>query len=200
MSTASAPRRPSTVVLVGNPRPGSRTGALASLLAELLPPDLVAGRPTVLELGELVAVSFGAEPAVPTAPHPDPWAVVRGADLLLVATPTYKGTYSGLLKLFLDQFRAGDLSGTTAVPVAVAGHVAHRRSVVETLTTLLQELGARVPAPGIGLLEKDIPSAAHLVSRWVEEHAATLRDSVADATAATDEARETVAATTGGVR
>ena len=34
-------------------------------------------------------------------------ARVGEADLVVVASPTYKGTYTGLLKLFLDRFADG---------------------------------------------------------------------------------------------
>ena len=38
-----------------------------------------------------------------------------------VRIPTYKATYTGLLKLFLDQFSAGELHGTTAVALMLGG-------------------------------------------------------------------------------
>ena len=38
-------------------------------------------------------------------------AAVGAADLVVVASPTYKGTYTGLLKLFLDRFAADGLRG-----------------------------------------------------------------------------------------
>jgi FMN reductase len=38
-------------------------------------------------------------------------AAVSAAELVVVASPTYKGTYSGLLKLFLDRFVADALRG-----------------------------------------------------------------------------------------
>ena len=42
---------------------------------------------------------------------------VSSADLLVVAQPTYKATYTGLLKLFLDQLPGDGLRGVTAVPL-----------------------------------------------------------------------------------
>ena len=38
--------------------------------------------------------------------------VLDAGELLVIATPTYKGTYTGLLKLFLDQFGASGLAGS----------------------------------------------------------------------------------------
>ena len=42
-------------------------------------------------------------------------AEVGDADLVVVASPTYKATYTGLLKLFLDRFAGG--TGLTGVAV-----------------------------------------------------------------------------------
>lgn len=193
----------STVILVGNPRAGSRTSTLAATLAGALTeqlPGAGADAPEVLELADLVAVSFSAEPAVPSAPHPDPWAAVREADLLLVATPTYKGTYTGLLKLFLDGYQAGDLAGVVAVPVAIAGKPDHQASVGSTLRDLLVELGAAVPAPPLVLLEPQVPDADGHVAAWVGTHAPALSAALADRSAAAGaEPAETLSAT-GAVR
>ena len=103
-----------TVVVVGNPKPASRTRQAGELVAERLtgsPPD------TVIELAELGAALLGwGDPAVDAAKQ-----AVAGADLVIFASPTYKATYTGLLKLFLDQFGAGELHGTTAVALMLGG-------------------------------------------------------------------------------
>jgi FMN reductase len=50
----------------------------------------------VIDLG--VGLLEWGEPAVAEAV-----AALQAADVAVVASPTYKGTYTGLLKLFLDQ-------------------------------------------------------------------------------------------------
>lgn len=157
-----------TVVLVGNPRAGSRTRALAeavtdALLTRLDKVDSV----QVLELAEIVGVSFGPEPAHGSAPGADPFDAVRSARLLVVATPAYKGSYTGLLKVFLDQFPAGALADVVAVPVAVAASPAHAQATASALRDLLVELGAHVPAPPLAVLETRLAAAADVASEWV---------------------------------
>ena len=139
------------VVLVGNPRPGSRTRSVAERLAT----ELGADAAVVLELADLSGVTWTAEPAVPAAADEQALDTVRAARILIVATPSYKGTYTGLLKLFLDRFEAQALAGVTAIPVAVAGSPDHASATAADLARLLGELGAEVPAT-VALLESQL--------------------------------------------
>ncbi|MEN3308739.1 MAG: reductase [Micromonosporaceae bacterium] len=172
------------VLLIGNPRLGSRTRTLAETVARALTAALERTGTSlrgsqVLELGEIVGVSFGPGPAHGGGSVADPFAVVRDARLLVVATPTYKGTYTGLLKIFLDQYGAGALAGTVAVPVAIAASPAHRESVAVALTALLAELGAGVAAPAVALLEPEIAAADRLATEWAARHGAAIAEALA---------------------
>ncbi len=84
-------------VVVGNPKPQSRTLTAATYVARELAgrePDLV------VDLAELGARLLDwKDPTVAELV-----AEVGAADLVVVASPTYKATYTGLLKLFLDRF------------------------------------------------------------------------------------------------
>lgn len=136
MSTTS----PELVVLVGNPRAGSRTRAVAEHVASFLP----SAPAVVLDLAELAGVSWTSEPGVAAQPVDDAVDLVRGARHLVVATPSYKGTYTGLLKLFFDRFPHLGLEGVAALPIAVAASPAHATATADDLTRLLRELGAHV--------------------------------------------------------
>lgn len=156
MSTTS----PDLVVLVGNPRPGSRTRALAERVA-----SLVQLTPTVvLDLADLTGVTYSGDPVA--AAHPNEAAIdqVREAAVLIVATPSYKGTYTGLLKLFLDRLPHRGLEGVIALPIAVAGSPAHAAATATDLGRVLDELGARIPTR-LALLESQLerPDLAHAV-------------------------------------
>jgi FMN reductase len=169
------------VVLIGNPRPGSRTRVLGEAVAGALRTVLTgAGPAQVLELAEIVGVTFGPEPARGGGGVPDPFATVRDARLLVVATPTYKATYTGLLKVFLDQYGPGALAGTVAVPVAIAAAPAHRDSVAAALTALLVELGASVPAPALALLEPEFAAADQVAAEWAARHGPVIARALAD--------------------
>lgn len=163
------------VELIGNPRTGSRTRALAdavaqALLAALSGTGVTLSGSATLELADIVAVTFGPAPAVPRSPVDNPHETVRSARLLIVATPTYKGTYTGLLKVFLDQYGHRELAGTVAIPVSIAASEAHRESVGVALTSLLDELGANVPAPPLSVLEPDAADPEQAARDWVDRH------------------------------
>ncbi|NJC72275.1 NADPH-dependent oxidoreductase [Planosporangium thailandense] len=169
------------VELIGNPRAGSRTRAFADAVTAELTGRLAragspSGRPRVLELAEIAAVTFGPRPARAVAPLDDPFAPVREARLLVVATPTYKGSYTGLLKVFLDQFGPGDLAGAVAVPVAVAASPAHLAAVTTALRDLLVELGADVPAHPPAVLESRLTAPTEVAAEWAAWHAGEVTD------------------------
>jgi len=102
-------------------------------------------------------------------------ATVLASDLLVVASPTYKGTYSGLLKTFLDRLGTGSLArGTAAVPILLGGAPNHQLAIDVHFTPLLYELGARVPIRGLFVLESEVPEFSKTAAAWAEAHAGAL--------------------------
>jgi FMN reductase len=137
-------------VVVGNPKPKSRTYQAAHLVAERL-----AGRPADLsiDLTELgPALLDWADPGIAELV-----AAVQAADLVIVASPTYKGSYTGLLKLFLDRFGAGSMTGT-AVALMLGGHWKHALAPELLLKPVLVEIGATCPAAGLFLVDSELES------------------------------------------
>jgi FMN reductase len=138
-------------VVVGNPKPRSRTYHAAHLVAERL-----AGRPADLsiDLSDLgPALLDWADPEVAALV-----ATVQAADLVVVASPTYKGSYTGLLKLFLDRFGAASMTGT-AVPVMLGGHWKHALAPELLLKPILVEIGATCPTAGLFLLDSELDTS-----------------------------------------
>lgn len=152
------------VVLVGNPRSGSRTSAVAAAVAEAIREVADDVEVRTIELADAIAVSLDGTVARPPAPQPDLFEIVRSARVLVVATPSYKGSYTGLLKLLFDQLPHQSLAGRAAVPVAIAGSPAHLRTTTADLIRLLTELGATVPAT-VELLESELADAGPHITR-----------------------------------
>lgn len=147
------------VVVVGNPKPNSRTRAAAELIVEKL-----TGAPPahVVDVVDLGAGLLGwGDPKVAEAKE-----IVKSADLLVVASPTFKATYTGLLKLFLDQFGAGELGQVTTFPLMLGGSYAHALAPELTLRPVLVEIGASCPAPSLYLLDSEYETSEDL-EKWL---------------------------------
>jgi FMN reductase len=149
----------SVAVVVGNPKPRSRTYQAAHLVAERL-----AGRPADLSI-DLTDVGAAlldwSDPGVAGLV-----ASVQASELVVVASPTFKASYTGLLKLFLDRFGGGSLAGVTAVPVMLGGHWKHALAVELQLKPVLVEIGATCPTAGLFLPESEFAGSDTLDS-WL---------------------------------
>jgi FMN reductase len=147
------PDFPRTAVVVGNPKPQSRTLAAAVHVARELTgadPDLVVDLATwgsaLLDWQDAGVAQLVAD--------------VGDADLVIVACPTYKGTYTGLLKLFLDRFAVDGLRGV-AVPMMLGAGAQHSLAPELSLRPVLIEIGATVPCRALHVLDSryDDPGA-----------------------------------------
>ena len=158
------------VVLSGNPRPESRTLRLAKAVGDGIGDKL--GRPTATAIDVATATTidvatFGTRLLAPDAEVVAAVAALRAADVLVVATPTYKGTYTGVLKVLLDQLPSQGLAGVVAVPVATAGIEQQALATTRHLRELLTELGAIVVAPGLAVIEAQLADVPAVVTDYL---------------------------------
>jgi FMN reductase len=151
----------SVVVVVGNPQAGSRTRTAAEVVAALAAGgaavdtiDLAEHGPALLEWGSREVADLKAQ--------------VLGASLLVIASPTYKAAYTGLLKLFLDQFGSGELGGLPTVPVMTGGSALHGLAVEVHLRPVLVEIGASCPTRGLFLFGPDVDDPGPAIATWWE--------------------------------
>jgi FMN reductase len=79
----------------------------------------------------------------------DALAAVSSARIVIVGTPVYRASYSGLLKVFFDLFTMDALDGKVAIPIATGGGPAHQLVIDHALRPLLASVGAQVVATGI---------------------------------------------------
>ena len=160
------------VVVAGNPKPQSRTLAAARQAAAAITGAAgLAGGYQVADLSGLGPRLLRPEPSPAVE---DALEQVTGADVVLVASPTYKGTYTGLLKVFLDRLPHRALDGVTALPLLVMGAPQHALAVDVYLRPLLLELGATVPVPGLALLESELANPESVLLPWAARAAAMI--------------------------
>lgn len=162
----------SIVVLVGNPQPLSRTRLVAEELARQLADRSGADVEATIDLADVSSSLFRFP-----APEVDELLErVATADVLIVASPTYKATYTGLLKAFLDRYDAGALARVTAVPILTIGAPTHALAVEHGLRPLLVELGASAPTRGLAFPAGDADARESVIAAWLETEWPRLAD------------------------
>jgi FMN reductase len=171
----------SFVIVVGNPKPASRTLAVATAAAgAVIRAAGIGASPQTIDVCVLARHLLLPEPSPAVEEALDQ---VAGADLLLVASPTYKGTYTGLLKVFLDRLPHLALERAVALPLMLMGVPEHAPAVDAYLRPLLIELGATVPVPGLAVLESDAGRLGDVLEPWADRVARALVSSAAAALA-----------------
>jgi FMN reductase len=171
----------SIVAVVGSPSTGSRTVAVVEQVARWL-------RPAGHEV-RVVAVRALPPEALLGADARDPLvadavAAVVAADGVIVGSPVYKASFSGVLKTFLDLLPPGVLGGKAVLPLLTGGAPVHALAVDYALRPVLLALGARHIATGLFLLDEHIectpegvvlaPAVQPAVDTAVDEFAAAL--------------------------
>ena len=96
----------------------------------------------------------------------------------MVASPTYKASYTGLLKSFLDWFGTTDLAGVTVVPVMVGAGAHHALAVEVHLRPVLVELGATLPTRGLYVTEDRLDVLDQVIGPWLAEAGPRLRAAI----------------------
>lgn len=120
--------------------------------------------------------------------HP---AIVRATELfaradgVVVGTPVYKASYSGVLKALLDLLPQYALTGKTVLPLATGGTAAHVLAIDYALRPVLSSMGAAHIVQGWFTLDKEItvqddgtlavaPAAAEALGQVVDQFSAAL--------------------------
>ncbi|MFI8264318.1 MULTISPECIES: NADPH-dependent FMN reductase [unclassified Streptomyces] len=144
---------PSLLALTGSPSPHSRTAVVADhVLRRLAHAGFDTAHLAVRELpaADLLAARRG-EPEIRRALE-----AVAAADGVIVATPVYKASYTGLLKAFLDLLPQDGLAGKTVLPIATGGSLAHVLTLDYALRPVLAALGARHVTAGRFVLDSSV--------------------------------------------
>lgn len=144
---------PSILLVSASPSRPSRTAALLDHVAALVAD---AGHDAVrLDVASLPAEALlhadTTDDAVQAA-----LAEVELADALVIGTPVYKASYSGVLKTFLDLLPENAFAGKTVLPLATGGTIAHLLSIDYALRPVLLTLHPRHVVPGRFVLDTQV--------------------------------------------
>ncbi|MEF2074048.1 NADPH-dependent FMN reductase [Consotaella aegiceratis] len=127
------------VTISGSPSERSRTARLAEHVnAELRAEGIAASHIRIADLPPqaLLSADLG-EPALARAVE-----TVASADGVVIVTPIFKASFSGLLKVFLDALPQYALRGKSVLPLATGGTLAHVLALDYALRPVLQSMDA----------------------------------------------------------
>jgi FMN reductase len=164
-------------IVVGNPKPQSRTLEVAEAVATATAAEvgLAAAERIIVDLAHFGPLLFD-------------WTSTRVSDavnniaacsLVIVASPTYKASYTGLLKAFLDWFTTSGLRGVTVIPVMVGAGPRHALAVEVHLRPVLIEIGATLPSRGLYVTEAELGELDDVIGAWLSEAAPRVRAALA---------------------
>jgi len=143
----------SVLIISGSPSDGSRTRLVLDQVAERLGSHGLASE--TLSVSALPARRLLSADANDAEIDAAIGALLR-ADVLVVGTPIYKASFSGLLKAFLDLLSPAALKGKIVLPLATGGSNAHFLALDYSLRPVLQALGASVVLPSVFATEQQV--------------------------------------------
>jgi FMN reductase len=137
------------------------------------------GLPEIIDVAELAGLGnlrsrADAAPEVEAALQ-----AVETADLLVVGTPVYKGSYTGLLKHFIDFIDYRALAGLPVGLIASGGSERHALVVEHQLRPLFGFFQARTLPTGLFFTDRDIENGK-LISDAIEDRLSQLIAEAAD--------------------
>jgi len=130
----------SIVIISGSPNAGSRlNGMIQHVQQRLASKGLSTEMITVVNLPaeDLVQANF-ASGAILAANQ-----LVEEAKAVIIASPVYKASYTGVLKAYIDLLPQKGLNGKTIAPLFIGGSMAHLLSIDYSLKPVLASMGAK---------------------------------------------------------
>jgi len=159
----------SVVALAGSPSAPSRSTALLRHALGCLDDDVARSEIVLRELppAALVQAEFD-HPAICRAREQ-----VAAARVVVIATPIYKASFSGLLKSFLDLLPQDALRGKSVLALGTGGSAAHLLALDYALKPVLAALGARHIVDSVYAI--DAQFAPHALHGYVADDDIVLR-------------------------
>lgn len=104
--------------------------------------------------------------------------LVQQADAVIIASPVYKASYTGVLKTFLDLLPQKGLSDKLILPLFIGGSLAHLLSLDYGLKPVLSALGARHILGGVYAVDSWVTRDEHGAFHLTDELSQRLESAV----------------------
>jgi FMN reductase len=148
-------KRPKLVSLSGSPRSPSKTDVLVSTLSSAITQRTSAESKsfTLSEIAPAVLPALTRENLSPEGEAVI--ATIEAADIVVVGTPVYRASFTGILKHVLDLVRYDALIGRIGVLAATGGSPLHGLVVEHQLRPLLSFFGTHTAPTGVYATDAD---------------------------------------------
>ncbi|MFC5529364.1 NADPH-dependent FMN reductase [Cohnella yongneupensis] len=143
------------IVISGSPTASSRLHGLIQYSEAQLKQqghEVVHLQVAELPAEDLIKANFASSAVIEAV------AKVERADAVIIASPVYKASYTGVLKTFLDLIPQKGFQGKLIVPLFIGGTIAHLLSIDYALKPVANALGAT-----------NILSGVYAIDQWVEK-------------------------------
>ena len=163
-------------IVVGNPKPRSRTREVAETVAAVAGAavGLADAERVVVDLAEFGPLLFDSSSTrVRSAVDADRRVPPRRRGLA-----DLQGQLHRLLKSFLDWFSTTGLQGATVIPLMVGAGPQLALAVEVHLRPVLVEIGATLPTRGLYVTEAQLVVLQDVIGEWLAEAAPGLRASL----------------------
>jgi FMN reductase len=144
---------PNIVIISGSPNASSRLNGITQYVEQqLIEKNIAVDLITVVSLPaeDLIHARFGS-PAIVEANK-----LVENADAVIIASPVYKASFTGVLKTFLDLLPQKGLDGKIIAPLFIGGTIAHLLSIDYSLKPVLASMGAKIYVSGVYAVDSQI--------------------------------------------
>jgi FMN reductase len=143
---------PEIVAIVGSPTPHSRTRNLVTELQGRIVSETGAFA-RLVDIAELVPYLMVRSREETSPILEEALRAVEQADLLLIGTPVYKGSYTGLFKHFVDLVDYRSLAGVPVALLAMGGSDRHALVIDHQLRPLFGFFNAQTLPTGVFVSE-----------------------------------------------
>ncbi|NMO98137.1 NADPH-dependent FMN reductase [Paenibacillus lemnae] len=141
------------VIINGSPTAGSRlTAIMEQAEQQLTAKGYEVSRVDVAQLPaeDLILARFESEHVIKAN------GLVAEADAVIIASPVYKASFTGVLKTFLDLIPQKGLAGKVILPLFIGGSLAHLLSIDYSLKPVLSSMGARFILGGVYAVDAQV--------------------------------------------
>ncbi|SEO23997.1 NADPH-dependent FMN reductase [Paenibacillus sp. OV219] len=144
---------PNVVIVSGSPSSISRLNGLTGYAEEKL-------RELGWEISHLHVASLPAEDLV-LARWDSPAIIeankrIEAADAIIIASPVYKASFTGVLKTYLDLLPQNGLEGKVVLPLFIGGTIAHLLTIDYALKPVLSALYAKHITAGVYAVDSQV--------------------------------------------